>query len=158
MLVWARLNVDIVTLTQWNENLRKWISQTILERLVNEFDTVNESLERHGLPDIKIGAVGLERLRKTAQISHVANFIPSLSSLIPFLEATPNQDYLEKRIRQLARGGCMSEFKWNGGSSYNGKEWDESLPTDSAVVIFFNIFKILIVNLHQIFINIFFRS
>ncbi|KAJ3665391.1 hypothetical protein Zmor_000888 [Zophobas morio] len=132
---WTRINVDIVALTQWNENLRKWFSQTILERLVREFDKINESFERHGLADMKIGGVGLDRLRKTAQITHVTHFIPSLPTLIPFLEITSNQEYLEKRIRELAKGGCMSEFKWNGGSSYNGKEWEESLPTDSAIIM-----------------------
>lgn len=131
---WTKINVNIVTLTQWNENLRKWISQTILERLVKEFDAVNESFEKHGLTDMKIGHVGLDRLRKTAQVAHVTHFIPSLPTLIPFLEVTSNQEYLEKRIRELAKGGCMSEFKWNGGSCYNGKDWDESLPSDSAVI------------------------
>lgn len=63
----------------------------------------------------------------------ISHFIPSLATLIPFLELTTNQEYLEKRIRELAKGGCMSEFKWNGGSSYKGKDWDDSLPTDCAV-------------------------
>lgn len=27
----------------------------------------------------------------------------------------------------------MSDYKWNGGSSFNGKEWDSSLPSDAAV-------------------------
>lgn len=63
----------------------------------------------------------------------ISHFIPSLATLIPFLEITTNQEYLEKRIRELAKGGCMSEFKWNGGSNYKGKEWDDSLPTDCAV-------------------------
>lgn len=101
--------------------------------MVEEFDRINDSLERHGLTDIKIGRVGLDRLRKTAQMVPIVQFIPSLATLIPFLEVTTNQEYLEKRIRELARGGCMSEFKWNGVSSYNGKEWDDSLPTDCAV-------------------------
>lgn len=98
-----------------------------------EFDNVNEELQKHGLSDITIGSVGLDRLRKTAQMSHVAQYIPSLSTLIQFLEVTPNQVYLLKRVKELAKGGCMSDFKWNGGSSFNGKEWDYSLPTDSAV-------------------------
>lgn len=63
----------------------------------------------------------------------ISHFMPSLATLIPFLEVTTNQEYLEKRIRELARAGCMSEFKWNGGSSYKGKEWDDSLPTDCSV-------------------------
>jgi len=33
----------------------------------------------------------------------------------------------------LASGGCISAFKWNGGAHYKGKPWNESLPTDSAV-------------------------
>ncbi|CAG9834640.1 unnamed protein product [Diabrotica balteata] len=133
--VWTRINVDSVALTQWNENLRMWISQTILERLVAEFDRINASLDKHGLSDVKVGTVGLDRLRKTAHTALVSQFIPSLPALLPFLEVTTNQEYLEMRIRDLAKGGCMSEFKWNGGGKYNGKEWDESLPTDCAVVM-----------------------
>jgi len=33
----------------------------------------------------------------------------------------------------LASGGCISAFKWNGGADYKGKAWNESLLTDSAV-------------------------
>lgn len=133
--VWTRINVDTVALTQWNENLRIWISQTILERLVKEFDVINEFLEKHGMIDIRIGEVGLDRLRKTAQMSQITHFIPSLSTIIPFLELHPNQDYLLKRIRELSRGGCMSEFRWTGGGNYNGKNWDDSLPTDCSIVM-----------------------
>lgn len=34
---------------------------------------------------------------------------------------------------ELAKGGCMSEFRWNSGGSFNGKPWDENLPTDAMV-------------------------
>ena len=27
----------------------------------------------------------------------------------------------------------MSEFRWNGGGSFNGRPWDENLPTDAMV-------------------------
>lgn len=33
----------------------------------------------------------------------------------------------------LAKGGCMVEYNWNGGGFYNRKPWNEDLPTDSAV-------------------------
>ncbi|XP_066249033.1 transmembrane protein 209 [Euwallacea similis] len=133
--VWTRVNVNTDTLTQWNENLRMWLSHTILERLIHEFDLINDSLEKHGMSDIKIGAVGLDRLRKTALMTQITHFIPSLPPMIPFLEVHANQEYLVKRIRDLAKGGCMSEFKWNGGCAFNGKDWDESLPTDCAIVM-----------------------
>lgn len=29
----------------------------------------------------------------------------------------------------------MSEFRWNSGGSFNGKPWDENLPTDAMVTI-----------------------
>lgn len=116
-----------------SSNIFQWISQTILERLIKEFDYIDKSLHKHGFSDVTVGGVGLDRLRKTAQLTPVLQFIPTLSVVIPFLELTTNQEYLVKRIKELSNGGCMSEFKWNGGSSYNGKEWDISLPTDSAV-------------------------
>ncbi|KAK9877475.1 hypothetical protein WA026_018584 [Henosepilachna vigintioctopunctata] len=133
---WTRINVDIVALTQWNENFRKWISQTILERLVHEIDSLNASLEKHGLNDLRIGSIGLDRLRKTAHVLPAAgHLVPSMKTLIQFMEVTPNQEYLTKRIRQLAKGGCMSNFRWNGGDSHDGKPWNDSLPTDCAIIM-----------------------
>lgn len=131
---WRRLNVDSVALTQWNENLRIWISQTILCRLINEFRSIDKSLHGQGLTDVSIGSVGLDRLRKTAQGPILQN-TPNLPTIVPFLELHPNQEYLVKRIRELAKGGCMSEYKWNGGSTYNGKDWDISLPSDAAIIM-----------------------
>jgi hypothetical protein len=29
----------------------------------------------------------------------------------------------------------MSDFRWNSGGSLHGKDWEEHLPTDSAVSI-----------------------
>lgn len=104
-----------------------------MERIILEFDHVNESLQKHGFSDVQVGTVGLDRLRKTVQLTPTIQFFPTLSTLIPFLELTPNQQYLVKRIRELARGGCISDFKWNSGSSFNDKKWDISLPTDCAV-------------------------
>lgn len=100
---------------------------------MKEFDHINEELQKHGFGDVSIGGVGLDRLRKTAQLLHISQHVPSLSAVIQFLEISSNQEYLVRRIRDLAKGGCMSDFKWNGGGNYNGKQWDYSLPTDSVV-------------------------
>ena len=100
-----------------------------------EIDSVSTSLTRHGLSDSQPGHVGLDKLRKLAQ-SFTVTVIPTLPNLVPFLELSTNQDYLVNRIKALSKGGSMSEFKWNGGGSYNGKEWDTSLPTDTAVLLF----------------------
>lgn len=100
---------------------------------MKEFDHINGELQKHGFGDVSIGGVGLDRLRKTAQMLHISQHVPSLSAVIQFLEISTNQEYLVRRIRDLAKGGCMSDFKWNGGGNYNGKEWNYSLPTDSTV-------------------------
>lgn len=112
----------------------QWISKTVVERVASEIDNVCTSLVRHGLSDSQPGNVGLDKLRKLAQ-SFSVTVIPTLPALVPFLELSSNQDYLVKRIKVLAKGGSMSEFKWNSGGSHNGKEWDSSLPTDTAVFL-----------------------
>lgn len=133
--IWRQFNINSNNLIGWTANLRMWISQTILERLVSEIKTLNSSLQSQGLVDICIGEVGLDRLRKTAQIPQVVQNIPSLPSVVPFLEVSPNQEYVVARIQELAKGGSMSDFKWNSGGTFDGKEWSDQLPTDAALVL-----------------------
>ncbi|KAJ8683244.1 hypothetical protein QAD02_019036 [Eretmocerus hayati] len=132
--VWRKYRVDPARVNQWIANLRMWISKTVVERVASEIDNVCTSLIRHGLSDSQPGHVGLDKLRKLAQ-SFSVTVIPTLPALVPFLELCSNQDYLVKRIKVLAKGGSMSEFKWNSGGSHNGKEWDSSLPTDTAIIM-----------------------
>ncbi|KAK3909516.1 Transmembrane protein 209 [Frankliniella fusca] len=132
---WRRFKINPSMLTQWNANLRMWISQTILERLEKEIDAVDAALARQSISDVRVGQVGLERLRKTARTLTVVQNIPTLPNLVPFLELSPHQEYVVSRIRELAKGGCMSEFRWNSGGSFNGKPWDENLPTDATLVM-----------------------
>ncbi|MGH0136347.1 UNVERIFIED_CONTAM: hypothetical protein FKN15_032027 [Acipenser sinensis] len=35
----------------------------------------------------------------------------------------------------LAHGGCMSSFRWNGGGNLKARKWDTDLPTDSAIIM-----------------------
>lgn len=116
-------------------NIFQWISKTVVERVTLEIDSVCSLMIRHGLSDSQPGHVGLDRLRKLAQAPFLVSAISTLPTLVPFLELSNNQEYLVKRIKMLAKGGSMSEFKWNSGGSHNGKEWDSSLPTDSAVSV-----------------------
>lgn len=108
----------------------------MVERVATEIDNVCLALARHGLSDSQPGCVGLDRLRKLGQAAFLITAVPTLPTLVPFLELSNNQQYLVKRIKTLSKGGSMSEFKWNGGGGHNGKEWDSSLPTDSAVIRF----------------------
>ncbi|XP_054278113.1 transmembrane protein 209-like isoform X2 [Macrosteles quadrilineatus] len=133
--VWRRTKINPTVLTEWTANLRMWISQTILGRLVSEMKQVDAALHAQGLVDVTVGMVGLERLKKTAQIPQVVLNVPSLARLVPFLEISQNQEYVVSRIKELARGGCMSEYHWSSGGMWEGKEWTPALPTDSALVL-----------------------
>lgn len=62
---------------------------------------VDMSLHSQGLVDVTVGVVGLERLKKTAQIPQVLLNVPTLSRLVPFLEVSQNQEYVVSRIKGM---------------------------------------------------------
>ena len=150
-----RVGIDPLELVSWMQNLRMWISQTVLVRLVKEIETTNKQLSKLGMNDILIGEAGLEKVKRCSQLAQVVHHIPHLHNLVPFLEITPHQDYLVNRIKELATGGAMSEFRqghwicyvwhtvcdhlcycrWNGGGRFKGTDWNEKLPTDSEIVM-----------------------
>lgn len=128
-----KLKITEKMLCVWTERLRKWICQTILVKLVAEIDDINNTLSQMGLPEYRIGSVNLFALHQIAvtKFQHMT----TLSSVLPYLDIHLNQEYLIQRLRDLSRGGCMSEFKWNSGGSYGDKQWCDDLPTDSAIVV-----------------------
>ncbi|KAH8300537.1 hypothetical protein KR018_011924, partial [Drosophila ironensis] len=128
-----RISTD--TMSQYLANLRFWISQTILQRLVKEINFVDEVFRQRGLVDLKIGAVSLERLRKTAENQQfVQTCAPLLPMVLPFLDSFSNQEYLVQRIRDLAQGSCLADYRWNSGITHNGQEWADHLPSDAAII------------------------
>ncbi|XP_075161880.1 transmembrane protein 209 [Haematobia irritans] len=122
-------------LAQYVGNLRTWISFTILQRLTKEMEHVDASFKQRGFHDMQIGSIGLERLKKTVgNQQFVAQYMPMLPMIVPFLEMSSNQEYLVQRIKDLAKGSCIADYRWNSGSEYHGLKWDEHLPTDSAII------------------------
>ncbi|EDW69060.2 transmembrane protein 209 [Drosophila virilis] len=127
--------ISTVKLSQYLSNLRYWISTTILQRLVKQIDHMDEVFRQRGLSDFKIGAVGLERLRKMAENQQfVQSCAPMLPLLLPFLDTFSNQEYLVQRIRDLSQGSCIGDYRWNSGNAHNGQVWGEHLPTDAAIL------------------------
>ncbi|XP_054724531.1 transmembrane protein 209-like [Uloborus diversus] len=120
-------------LTNWCEHVRKWIGQTILVKLVQEIDDINSTLSQIGLPEFQIGTVSLFALHQIAVTK--SQHLPTLSAILPYLDLHLNQEYLCRRLKDLAQGGCMGEFKWNSGGSYNDKQWCDDLPNDSAIIM-----------------------
>lgn len=83
---------------------------------------------------MKIGNVGLERLKKMVASTnqHIIQNIPNLPKLIPFLELTTNQEYLLQRIRELAKGSCLKNFKFNT-MTFNQPGIDH-IPSDAGII------------------------
>lgn len=132
--VWNRLGVHGEELELWIEKLRKWLSQTIMVRLVQQIGSIDQELARIGCEDMQIGEVSISTLKQLAVTK--SQFVPTLNAVVPFLELSSNQEYLVHRLRELGQGGCMSDFNWNGGSeAYKGKPWGDHLPTDCAIVL-----------------------
>lgn len=123
-------------LTQSVYNLRMWIACTVLHRLDAEIVKTNKAFECRGFVDLQIGSVGLDRLKKTAENQQLVGMSPILPMIVPFLDMSTNQEYLVRRIHDLAKGCVLSEYRWNSGGTYNSLNWDEHLPSDSAVGAF----------------------
>merc|ERR1712141_187651 len=132
-----KLNIDPLDLVFWMQNIRIWISQTILTRVVAHIDMVNTKLVKVGLSDSLIGNVGVERLKKCAALPQLQSISLELNDLISFLSITIHQDYLVQRLKELSDGGAMSQFNWNGGGRFQGNEWSDKLPTDSELLMGF---------------------
>ncbi|XP_061922744.1 transmembrane protein 209 [Entelurus aequoreus] len=134
--VWARITTSRAVVDRidgWTAKLRNWISDTILVPLVKEMDSVNSQLRRMGCPELQIGEASISSLKQAAVMK--ASSIPSMNSMVQYLDVTPNQEYLVDRIKELAHSGCMSSFRWNGGGDLKTRKWDTDLPTDCAILM-----------------------
>ena len=36
-------------------------------------------------------------------------------------------------LAELAGGGCLSVYRWNGGGTWKGTAWNQDLPSDPQV-------------------------
>ncbi|RMX50530.1 hypothetical protein pdam_00022341 [Pocillopora damicornis] len=129
--IWTQYAVTRTDLDHWIENCRKWLCQTILCRLVEQIEAVNETLCRIGCSELQVGTISLSAARQVAVTK--ADQAPTLRAIIPYLEASNNQEYLVKRLSELAQGGCMGLYRWNCGGQYRGKSWEQDLLADSQV-------------------------
>jgi hypothetical protein len=130
-----KLGIDPMDLVFWMQNIRIWISQTILARVVAQIDATNSKLTKVGLNDSLIGHVGIERLKKCAALPQVHGNLPELNNLLVFLNISIHQEYLVQRLRELADGGAMSEYKWLSGGRFKGNNWSDKLPTDAELIM-----------------------
>uniref|UniRef100_A0A5S6QRW8 Transmembrane protein 209 n=1 Tax=Trichuris muris TaxID=70415 RepID=A0A5S6QRW8_TRIMR len=119
-------------LALYAENLRLWISVTILKPLVGEVDRINEVFAELSRPDVKVGESPVTTLQSI--LTARSEQLSTLASVIRYLEISTNQEYLVGRIRCLAKDSAIAEYKWNAGGSFGQKSWDEHLPTDTEIL------------------------
>lgn len=114
-------------------NLKRWISATIVDRVSQEMSTIDNLFKAKGFGDMQIGHVALDRLKKTTENHLVTRNIPTLPLVIPYLDLTANQEYLVNRIKELAKGSCLAEYRHTANQN-SSVPWDEHLPTDAAII------------------------
>ncbi|XP_044533365.1 transmembrane protein 209 isoform X1 [Gracilinanus agilis] len=134
--VWARVTMNrqlLDHMDSWTAKFRYWINETILVPLVQEIDSVSTQMRRMGCPELQIGEASITSLKQAALVK--APLIPTLNTIVQYLDLTPNQEYLFERIKELSQGGCMSSFRWNRGGDFKARKWDTDLPTDSAIIM-----------------------
>ncbi|XP_070509802.1 transmembrane protein 209 [Chironomus tepperi] len=121
-------------LSNYVANLKMYIHKTILEPLVHAIDDTDKAFEQRGFTDMKIGHVGIERLKKIASSNQqLIQFVPTLPKLLPFLELTTNQEFLVQRIRELAKGSCLKNYKFTS-SSYDPSNQNDHKPNDAGIL------------------------
>lgn len=67
--------------------------------MLREIDDVNQSLQRLGFGEEKVGVSGLDKLKRVGQLLQVTQYIPNFATLLPFMEVSQNQEYLVQRIK-----------------------------------------------------------
>ncbi|CAL8109125.1 unnamed protein product [Calicophoron daubneyi] len=130
---WNEHKIALPSLDQWTVDLRKWLHGTILRRLVDEIGSANKYLSETVGEDAIIGATTLTTLEQLCSSKY--QYLPTLTTLLSFLDFTKDQGYLVNRIQELARGGCLEEFRWDAGSRSSSWPWKEHLPNDSLILL-----------------------
>lgn len=84
---------------------------------------------------MKIGSVGLERLKKMASSNpHLVQHIPMLPKVIPFLELTTNQEFMVQRIRELVKGSFMKNYQFKSFSFNQPDQNNDHIPSDAGII------------------------
>ncbi|XP_042326405.1 transmembrane protein 209 isoform X2 [Sceloporus undulatus] len=98
--VWARVSASrqlLDHIDSWTAKFRNWINETILVPLVQETESVSTQLRRMGCPELQIGDASISSLKQAALVK--APLIPTLNTIVQYLDLTPNQEYLVERIK-----------------------------------------------------------
>lgn len=107
----------------------QWLHATVLARLVREMEECDALLAGAGL-EARVGAASGARLQALQGAGPPA-LARRLRALLPFLLPFADQAYCARRVRELARGGCLAAYRWDGG----GAGWAPPQPPDAELTL-----------------------
>ncbi|CAF1571423.1 unnamed protein product [Rotaria magnacalcarata] len=111
---WRKVRIDGPQLFVLRENMRKWLTKTILIPLTRGIESVNQSLITLGHTDIGIGKTTPNEIKSFIRSCTNSTLVSQLNEILPNFEIHSNQEYILSRIQILART-YMAEFNWKAG-------------------------------------------
>lgn len=137
------------------DRMRMWLSGRLVRPKAREFDRSLRFL--HQVADLLLHGQGsalsadeqalLRDKQPTHQLSSflrqrvtepgVARGLRAREMLERYLDcgSKSEKSYVRGRLAQLAEGGFMAEYEWDGGGEWNGRPWQPHLPTDAKIVM-----------------------
>ncbi|CAF1132311.1 unnamed protein product [Rotaria sordida] len=111
---WRKVRIDGPQLFVLRENMRKWLTKTILIPLTREIENINQSLIALGHTDIIIGKTTTNEIKSFIRSCTNTTLVSQLNEILPNFEIHSNQEYILSRIQILART-YMSDYNWKSG-------------------------------------------
>ncbi|CAF3220897.1 unnamed protein product [Rotaria sp. Silwood2] len=111
---WRKVRIDGPQLFVLRENMRKWLTKTILIPLTRDIENVNQSLIALGHTDIVIGKTTTNEIKSFIRSCTNTTLVSQLNEILPNFEIHSNQEYILSRIQILART-YMSDYNWKSG-------------------------------------------
>eukprot|EP00455_Lapot_gusevi_P004136 TRINITY_DN11710_c0_g1_i6.p1 TRINITY_DN11710_c0_g1~~TRINITY_DN11710_c0_g1_i6.p1 ORF type:complete len:584 (+),score=132.36 TRINITY_DN11710_c0_g1_i6:85-1752(+) len=139
----------------WEDNLRQWMYGFILKPIVTKLKESDAFFERTR-QEVSGNANVLNQLQPDDRellanppSSHaLAKFFIRVAPQLPevkfrqqlhkYLDVSGEavRAYVAQRIRELSQGyNTIAAYNYNGGSDWNGKPWQASLPTDAQILL-----------------------
>ncbi|CAF1171935.1 unnamed protein product [Adineta steineri] len=111
---WRKVRIDGPQLFVLRENMRKWLTKTILIPLTRDIENLNQSLIALGHTDITIGKTTTNEIKSFIRTCTNSTLVSQLNEILPNFEIHSNQEYILSRIQILART-YMSGYNWKSG-------------------------------------------
>ncbi|KAI8900279.1 cytochrome B561, N terminal-domain-containing protein [Globomyces pollinis-pini] len=162
-------------INSWSENMRKWLSKHVLQKLSDRITSVDELFNQNQLghltcelatyvesPNTTANAAttttnpfggfgstntGFGGQQNTQQKFSTLNDLKNAHGKEPYvierlaidryltIKDFNCRSYIVHRIKKLAQGPCLINFKWNSGEAPKDSSWSDQFPSDALLVM-----------------------